>query len=116
MNQDELNAILANHARWLKDADGGVRADLSRANLFGADLFHANLFHANLFHAIGIIDAGQDPRGYRFVGVRQGESMRIYAGCRDFTIEEAERHWTEAGNKDALIRVSLIAHHARKGG
>ena len=146
MNQDELNAILANHARWLKDADGGVRAnlsraslsganlfranlsganlscanltgsDLSRANLSGADLFHANLFHANLFHAIGIIDAGQDPRGYRFVGVRQGESMRIYAGCRDFTIEEAERHWTEAGNKDALIRVSLIAHHARKGG
>ena len=156
MNQDELNVILANHARWLEGTDDGVRANLSYANLSGAnlfgaslsnadltsanlfhanlfranlscanlsnadlsraDLFHANLFHANLFHAIGIIDAGQDPRGYRFVGVRQGESMRIYAGCRDFTIEEAERHWTEAGNKDALIRVSLIAHHARKGG
>ena len=153
MNQDELNVILANHARWLEGTDDGVRANLSYANLSGANLFgaslsnadltsanlfHANLFranlscanlsnanlsradlfHANLFHAnltsanlsgaIGIIDAGQDTRGYRFVEVRHGESMRIYAGCRDFTIEEAMEHWTAKGNKDALGRVRFL--------
>ena len=67
----DLKSILEKHLKWLRNEDGGERADLSeadlsganlsranlfgadlsRANLFGADLSGANLFGANLFGA-----------------------------------------------------------------
>ena len=48
---DDLPAILANHRKWLRGEDGGVRADLARANLAGANLDHADLARAYLDHA-----------------------------------------------------------------
>ena len=45
---DDLPAILANHRKWLRGEDGGVRADLARANLARAYLAGADLDHANL--------------------------------------------------------------------
>lgn len=58
MTADELKAILDKHAKWLNDAEGGARADLSGANLSGAnlrsaDLSGANLRSANLRSAVG---------------------------------------------------------------
>ncbi|EAG4662181.1 pentapeptide repeat-containing protein, partial [Listeria monocytogenes] len=55
MKQEELNIILENHEKWLRD-EGGERADLSFANLrhinlSGADLRCANLRHINLSDA-----------------------------------------------------------------
>ncbi|MBC1807646.1 pentapeptide repeat-containing protein [Listeria sp. FSL L7-0993] len=52
MNQDELNIILENHGKWLRN-EGGGRAnlrytDLSYADLRGANLSNANLGNANL--------------------------------------------------------------------
>ena len=52
----ELKSILDRHAKWLDDAEGGERANLSRAdlwraNLSGADLSRANLSGANLWGA-----------------------------------------------------------------
>ncbi|HBI2189106.1 TPA: pentapeptide repeat-containing protein [Listeria monocytogenes] len=57
MNQEELDIILENHGKWLRD-EGGERADLtgadlrhtnlSNAVLTGADLRHANLSNADL--------------------------------------------------------------------
>ena len=46
MDKQELKAILDKHLKWLRDEDGG-----KRANLFGADLSRANLSGANLFGA-----------------------------------------------------------------
>jgi hypothetical protein len=43
MTKDELKTILEKHSVWLKDAEGGERADLSDANLSGADLSGADL-------------------------------------------------------------------------
>ncbi|ECR2340955.1 pentapeptide repeat-containing protein, partial [Listeria monocytogenes] len=42
MKKEELDIILENHGKWLRD-EGGERADLT-----GADLRHANLTNANL--------------------------------------------------------------------
>ena len=52
----ELKSILDRHAKWLDDAEGGERANLSRAdlwraNLSGADLSRADLSGANLWGA-----------------------------------------------------------------
>jgi uncharacterized protein YjbI with pentapeptide repeats len=54
----ELAEVIELHGKWLRDDDGGSRANLyganlshanlSRANLYGADLSRANLSHADL--------------------------------------------------------------------
>lgn len=94
-------------------------ADLTAANLRGADLTGANLHNANLTDttfarvanitdscsAIGIIDAGTDSRGYRWVAVQHDDGPRIYAGCRWFTLSEAHAHWDRehADGEDVAI-------------
>ena len=54
--QEELNEILENHKKWLKDNDQGNRANLRRVNLIGMDLkegylYGADLTRANLYEA-----------------------------------------------------------------
>ena len=51
MDKQELKAILDKHLKWLRDEDGGKRANLSRADLYGADLSEANLSEADLSEA-----------------------------------------------------------------
>ena len=48
ISQEELKEILKKHEMWLKDEEGGKRANLSYVNLSNADLSHANLRAANL--------------------------------------------------------------------
>jgi uncharacterized protein YjbI with pentapeptide repeats len=48
MDKQELVAILEKHVKWLRDEDGGGKADLSGADLRGTDLSGANLNGANL--------------------------------------------------------------------
>ena len=47
----DLKSILEKHLKWLRNEDGGERANLSGANLSGADLSGANLSGANLYRA-----------------------------------------------------------------
>ncbi len=59
--KEQLDKIVRLHGMWLRNENGGSRADLSRANLSGAnlcgaylsgaDLSHANLSRADLSHA-----------------------------------------------------------------
>ena len=51
MTKKKIAEILALHAKWRDDEDGGKRANLSRADLYGADLSKANLSGANLSRA-----------------------------------------------------------------
>nr|DAH48834.1 MAG TPA: pentapeptide repeat protein [Bacteriophage sp.] len=48
ISDTELKAIIDKHAKWLRGADGGERADLYGANLRGADLRGADLYGADL--------------------------------------------------------------------
>ena len=51
MTQDELKVILDKHAKWLRDEEGGERANLSAADLRYANLRYADLRYANLRYA-----------------------------------------------------------------
>lgn len=114
------------------------RANLSGADLQGAILENANLEHASLLKAnlknanlrraslrcadledANLIDAGQDERGYRFVAVPHDDGIRIAAGCRWFTLQEAREHWD--GNRrethaECRARVEMLAQIARLRG
>ena len=43
MGANKLKEILDKHLKWLRNEEGGSRADLSGANLSGANLSGANL-------------------------------------------------------------------------
>ena len=81
----------------------GEDADLRGADLRGADLGGAYLGGAHL------IDAGQDRRGYRFVGVKQEAGYMIHAGCRWYTTKEAKAHWNHAHDNDEPLKSEILA-------
>ena len=51
MTQNELNAILKAHKKWINGEEGGRRADLWSVNFQGADLRGADLQDADLWGA-----------------------------------------------------------------
>ncbi len=51
MNQKELSIVLEKHGKWLRNEEGGERANLCGANLCDANLYGANLCDANLYGA-----------------------------------------------------------------
>ena len=55
ITQEKLNEIIASHGKWLRDEEGGQRADLRGADLRCADLSGADLRCADL--------SGADLRG-----------------------------------------------------
>jgi len=48
---EELKGICEKHIKWLRNEEGGDKADLSRADLSGANLSGADLSRANLSRA-----------------------------------------------------------------
>lgn len=48
ISKEELKEILDKHEMWLKDEEGGERADLSNADLSSVNLWNANLIYADL--------------------------------------------------------------------
>lgn len=115
----DLKRRLEQHRLWLDGDPAGVRFNLRDADLRSADLRSANLRGAYL-GSLTIIDAGQDLRGYRFVAVQWPDWLRIAAGCRWFTLNEALAHWG-AGSKsknaeECLRKVEMIEAEARRRG
>jgi hypothetical protein len=118
MTTEELTEVLRLHTLWLEKEPGGVHANLQGANLWFADLRGANLRDANLYNAnlqganlrgvVGYVCGGWDSRGHHFRGNLQDDgTVRITAGCRKFSLEEAREHWKD--NPDALSRVETIS-------
>lgn len=112
---DFSGAILAGAS--MSDS-AAVRAKFDKADLTGADFGDTNIYGATFDECIGAHYAGQDPRGYHFIGVR-GIIVAIYAGCRRFSVGQAVEHWTanesngpggddDGPNWDALDRVRAI--------
>jgi uncharacterized protein YjbI with pentapeptide repeats len=63
MDAEDLQAVLAEHAVWVKDDTKGGRANLSAADLRGADLRGAYLNRADLRRADDADLRGADLRG-----------------------------------------------------
>ena len=83
----ELKAIIEKHGMWLRDEDGG-----ERANLTGANLTMANLTWADLTGAKGFIYISQRSDGYQFFATYRDDKWMIQAGCRLFTPAEYRLH------------------------
>jgi hypothetical protein len=59
-----------------------------------------------------IIDVGKNARGYDMSAISIAGRWRIIAGCRNFTLEEARRHWGDGSgraHKAILAKVEKIA-------
>jgi len=77
----------------LGGADLG-EADLGEADLGGADLGGADLFLADLGDQ-WVVQGATRSDGYQFLLTNlTEEGVRLKAGCRNFTIAEAIKHWT----------------------
>ena len=118
----------ANCKEALQEADG---ADLFGADLFGADLSGANLSGANLSGAnlsganLGeqwIIQGQTRSDGFAFFLQRltQDTEPMVKAGCRYFTIAQAQEHWetTRAGQPllaetQIILRAMVDTMHIR---
>lgn len=74
ITQEKLNEIITSHDKWLRNEDGGEKANLGDENLGGADLRGANLRGANLCNA-DLCDA--DLGGVNFSSVNfSGANLR----------------------------------------
>ena len=80
MKQDELNAILVKHTEWLRDEDGGARADLRGADLRYADLYGADLRYANLRYA-NLRDADLRGADLRYADLRDAQNLVFPIAC-----------------------------------
>jgi len=122
MTKEEIAAVLADHARWLR-GEGGNRASLDgasldRANLVGASLVGASLVGAKINNdktAIGILRRATRSDGWEFFLWHCKEGFYIKAGCRFFTLEEGRRHWkaTRAGTPLGYETQDILAMFAK---
>lgn len=103
-----------------------IGANLQGADLRGADLRGADLQGANLRGIyLGdqwIIQGGIRSDGYAFFlqKLTQDSEPMIKAGCRYFTISDAQKHWTDTRGGTplftetrAIIRAMVDCAHAR---
>ena len=97
-------------------------ADLSSAYLRGANLRGANLIGADLGEQ-WIIQGATRSDGYAFFlqKLKDDKEPMVKAGCRHFTLAQAEKHWTETRGETALgletqaiVRGMVTLAHIRK--
>ena len=94
---DELAEVLHLHQLWLRDKEGGVRANLVRANLYGANLYGANLDGAKGFQPFLCIGPIGSRNGYTTAYLRED---KVRCGCFTGTLQafEGQVRRTHANN------------------
>ena len=112
MDVNKLKDVLDKHLKWLRDEDGGERADLSRANLSGADLSGASYIEnaKNLFYPIACPESGS------FIGWKKarikdngGECIVKLEICEDAMRSSA------AGRKCRCSKATVLEVHGING-
>ena len=110
MTQEEFNAILENHKKWLEE-NGGERANLKGADLRDADLCDANLCDADLcdayLYGADLRDAdlrGADLRGAYLYGADQRDAYLRDADLRGVRYNEQTAYYAmQCPEKGAYI-------------
>ena len=117
LTKEEIE-VLQRHAKWLKNEEGGEKANLQGADLQGANLRGADLQGANLRDAAGkILSFGP-------VGSRQGityvtkteRTIHVRCGCFYGTLEEfaakvEEEHGDSQHGKSYKAAIEFIKAH-----
>ncbi|HFU6409014.1 TPA: pentapeptide repeat-containing protein [Listeria monocytogenes] len=105
MNQEELDIILENHGKWLRN-EGGDRADLSNADLKNTNLRFANLRLAYL--------RGAD---LRFADLRGADLSNVnlsYANFRGVDLSDANLNWVNWQHVEGLTVICVQVDTTRK--
>lgn len=55
-----------------------------------------------------VIVGGFDDRKYQFLGLLKGGDWLVVAGCRNFTLAQARRHWAVGGPSDRADCRALV--------
>ena len=118
MNATEIKNVLDAHLKWLRDEEGGSRANLSHAYLSHADLRDANLSganlrDANLSGADGIVSfgpVGKEKRiGYAWLD-EDGKAV-IMLGCHvgnlKDTVKAIQEKYGKKSTYEMLVRASV---------
>jgi len=53
-------------------------------------------------------DAGYDSREFAFSAIKLRGKWRIIAGCRNFTVQDAQQHWGRGGPSDRPDCLALV--------
>ncbi|EIA7715978.1 pentapeptide repeat-containing protein [Listeria monocytogenes] len=110
MKQEELDIILENHEKWLRD-EGGERADLRCADLSNANLRHADLREADLRHA-DLSNADLSNADLREADLR--EVNLSYADLREVNLSYADLNWVNWQDVRGLTVVAVQVDTTRK--
>jgi hypothetical protein len=54
-----------------------------------------------------VISAGKTLGGYDFYSYKYGKQHYIIAGCRHFTLSQAEKHWDTAHSDNLLLQKDI---------
>ena len=124
ISAEKLQEIIESHGRWLRNAEGGERADLSGADLRSADLRGADLRGADLSGAdlsgADLSDADLDKTYYQVVriGSRRGTTTycvdddNVLCGCwngfKGGTLEEFKTRVESYTDVKVIILTSNI--------
>ena len=93
----DLKLTLELHLKWLKNEDGGSRANLSRADLSGANLSGAKLFSANLSGAI-LSEAYLSGANLSFANLSEANFSRANEFAYGANLSEADLSWANLEN------------------
>ncbi|EAD9695949.1 pentapeptide repeat-containing protein [Listeria monocytogenes] len=105
MNQEELDIILENHGKWLRN-EGGDRADLSNADLKNTNLRFANL---RLAYLRGADLSNADLRGADLSNVNLS-----YANFRGVDLSDANLNWVNWQHVEGLTVICVQVDTTRK--
>lgn len=127
LTKEEIE-VLQRHAKWLKNEEGGEKADLRGADLRGADLRDANLRGADLRGAnlwgANLQDANGKVLSFGPIGSRQGityvtkteQIIHIRCGCfygtlKEFAAKVEEEHGDSQHGKSYKAAIEFIKAH-----
>ena len=78
--EEQLREIIESHGRWLRDEEGGKRADLSGSDLRGSNLRGSNLSDSNLS------GSNLDKKYYQVVRIGSRKGTTTYNATDDIVL------------------------------
>ncbi|HBM4298869.1 TPA: pentapeptide repeat-containing protein [Listeria monocytogenes] len=115
MKQEELDIILENHGKWLRN-EGGDRADLSNADLKNTNLRFANLRLAYLRGA-DLSNANLRGADLRFADLRGADLSNVnlsYANLNGANLSYANLNWINWRDVVSLTVIAVQINTTRK--
>ena len=111
LTKDELSTILENHVKWLRNEEGGERADLRYADLRYADLRSADLTYADLRSAdlryADLTSADLTSADLRYADLRSAVNSELaIARTRTIPSEGSIVGWTKCSS-GVLVKIKV---------